>query len=98
GRPLSASPTRRTAGSAALGLLAAGVFALSACTPAAEPTPTASAPADPDATLTVGLVLEPTNLDIRHTSGAALEQVLVDNIYEGLVTRTQENDIEERLA
>ncbi|MEV8218989.1 ABC transporter substrate-binding protein [Microbacterium sp. NPDC077391] len=95
---MSASPTRRTAGSAALGLLAAGVFALSACTPAAEPTPTASAPADPDATLTVGLVLEPTNLDIRHTSGAALEQVLVDNIYEGLVTRTQENDIEERLA
>src|SRR5690606_31272043 len=36
--------------------------------------------------------------DIRHTSGAALEQVLVDNIYEGLVTRTQDNKIDERLA
>ncbi|BDZ38693.1 ABC transporter substrate-binding protein [Microbacterium suwonense] len=43
-------------------------------------------------------MLEPTNLDIRHTSGAALEQILVDNIYEGLVTRTQDNQIEDRLA
>src|SRR5690606_18192646 len=39
-----------------------------------------------------------TNLDIRHTSGAALEQILVDNIYEGLVTRTQDNKVEDRLA
>ena len=95
---MSASPTRRPAGLAALGLLAAGALALSACSPTAQPTPTTPAAADPDATLTVGLVLEPTNLDIRHTSGAALEQVLVDNIYEGLVTRTQDNGIEERLA
>ncbi|QMU98739.1 ABC transporter substrate-binding protein [Microbacterium esteraromaticum] len=85
-------------GFAALGLLAVGAVALSACTPAPEQEPTASAAPDPDATLTVGLVLEPTNLDIRHTSGAALEQILVDNIYEGLVTRTEDNGIEERLA
>ncbi|MEV7620393.1 ABC transporter substrate-binding protein [Microbacterium sp. NPDC089321] len=95
---MSATHPRRRGALAAVGLLAAGALALSACSPSAEPTPTASAAADPDATLTVGLVLEPTNLDIRHTSGAALEQVLVDNIYEGLVTRTQDNGIDERLA
>ncbi|GAA4196775.1 ABC transporter substrate-binding protein [Microbacterium oryzae] len=58
--------------------------------PAGEP--------NPDASLRVGLVLEPTNLDIRHTSGAALEQILVDNVYEGLVTRTAENEIVPALA
>ncbi|SJN31363.1 Dipeptide-binding ABC transporter, periplasmic substrate-binding component (TC 3.A.1.5.2) [Microbacterium esteraromaticum] len=89
---------RRSARLAAIGILAAGALVLSACTGAPEPAPTTSGKPDPDATLTVGLVLEPTNLDIRHTSGAALEQVLVDNIYEGLLARTQDNKIEERLA
>ena len=95
---MSAPHPRRRAALAAVGLLAVGALALSACSPSGDPKPTASAAADPDATLTVGLVLEPTNLDIRHTSGAALEQVLVDNIYEGLVTRTQDSGVEERLA
>jgi peptide/nickel transport system substrate-binding protein len=36
--------------------------------------------------LTVGLVLEPTNLNVRTTPGAALDQVLLDNVYQGLVT------------
>lgn len=35
--------------------------------------------------LSVGLTLEPTNLDIRRTSGVALEQVFLDNVYEGLL-------------
>jgi len=35
--------------------------------------------------LTVGLLLEPTNLDIRSTAGVALDQILIDNIYQGLV-------------
>src|SRR5690606_7059892 len=50
--------------------------------------------------LTVGLVLEPDNLDIRRTSGAALEQALIDNVYEGLVTRAPDdgNAIEPKLA
>ncbi|MGF2948419.1 ABC transporter substrate-binding protein [Microbacterium alcoholitolerans] len=80
-------------------MLAVGALALSACSGSApEPTATSTGTPDPEATLSVGLVLEPTNLDIRHTSGAALEQILVDNIYEGLVTRTQDNEITERLA
>ncbi|GAB3600862.1 ABC transporter substrate-binding protein [Microbacterium tumbae] len=78
--------------------LAATAIVLSACTGSPAPVETSIGEPDPDATLTVGLVLEPTNLDIRHTSGAALEQILIDNIYEGLVTRTQTNEIEPRLA
>lgn len=40
----------------------------------------------PTGTLTVGLLLEPTNLNVRTTPGAALDQVLLDNVYQGLVT------------
>lgn len=85
---------------ALVALLAAGAMILSACA-GASPNPAQTATVgepDPDATLTVGLVLEPTNLDIRRTSGAALEQILIDNVYEGLVTRTQDNEIVPRLA
>ncbi|MFC4140226.1 MULTISPECIES: ABC transporter substrate-binding protein [unclassified Microbacterium] len=89
---------RRPTRLALLGALTAVALALSACTGSAEPKPTSDGKPDPDASLSVGLVLEPTNLDIRHTSGAALEQILFDNIYEGLVTRTQDNKIENRLA
>jgi len=76
-----------------------GALLLTSCTgtnassgPTGEP--------NPDATLTVGLSLEPSNLDIRHTSGAALEQALVDNVYQGLVTRDgdQNNAIVPALA
>lgn len=90
---------RRSRGVALISALAATAVILSACsggTP--QPAATSTGEVDPDATLHVGLVLEPTNLDIRHTSGAAIEQILIDNIYEGLVTRTQDNEIEGRIA
>jgi peptide/nickel transport system substrate-binding protein len=89
---------RRTRRLALISALAATAVILSACSGTPEPAATSTGAPDPDATLQVGLVLEPTNLDIRHTSGAAIEQILIDNIYEGLVTRTQENEIEGRLA
>nr|WP_291498416.1 ABC transporter substrate-binding protein [Actinomyces sp.] len=54
--------------------------------------------ADPDATVTVGLTLEPSNLDIRATSGVALDQVLIDNVYEGLVSRAADGTITPSLA
>lgn len=89
---------RRTAFAATL---AAAALALSACT-GSTATPnadaTSSAAADPDATLTVGLVLEPTTLDIRRSAGAPIEQALIDNVYEGLVTRTPDNDVVDKLA
>lgn len=90
---------RRTRRLALISALAATAVILSACSGSPEPTATTvTGEPDPDATLQVGLVLEPTNLDIRRTSGAAIEQILIDNIYEGLVTRTQQNEIEGRLA
>lgn len=35
--------------------------------------------------LNIGLVLEPTSLDIRNDSGVATGQILIDNVYQGLV-------------
>lgn len=90
---------RRTRRLALISTIAASAVILSACTGTAEPEATAPVgDPDPDATLQVGLVLEPTNLDIRRTSGAALEQILIDNIYEGLVSRDEANEIVPRLA
>ena len=91
---------RRRTGLALITGLAAASLLLSACSgsPAAASKRPPTGAADANATLTVGLVLEPTSLDIRHTSGAALEQVLIDNIYEGLVSRTQDDKIVDRLA
>jgi peptide/nickel transport system substrate-binding protein len=69
---------------AAAALLAAGALLLSACTGSSSPSPSGStAAADPDATVAVRLVLEPSNLDIRETAGAALDQILIDNVYQG---------------
>lgn len=41
--------------------------------------------ANPQDELTVGLVLEPTSLDIRSNEGVATGQILLDNVYQGLV-------------
>ncbi|KTS85978.1 peptide ABC transporter substrate-binding protein [Microbacterium testaceum] len=75
---------RRTA--LATSALLISALLLTSCT-GSNTTPGPTGEADPNATLTVRLSLEPSNLDIRHTSGAALEQALVDNVYQGLVTR-----------
>ena len=89
---------RRTRRLVVISALVTAATVLSGCSGSPEPVQTSIGEPDPNATLTVGLVLEPSNLDIRRTSGAALEQILIDNIYEGLVSRTQDNEIEPRLA
>ncbi|MCX6501831.1 MAG: ABC transporter substrate-binding protein [Microbacterium sp.] len=81
---------------AATALVAAAALTLTACSGTA-PTEGTGSP-DPDASVVVRLVLEPTNLDIRQTSGAALDQLLIDNVYQGLVSRTPEQEIEPALA
>ncbi|WEV42460.1 ABC transporter substrate-binding protein [Bifidobacterium sp. ESL0682] len=48
--------------------------------------------------VTVGLKLAPTNLDIRNQSGSSLDQLLVGNVYEGLVARDSENKVVPGLA
>ena len=49
-------------------------------------------------TVAIGLKLAPTNLDIRNTAGSALDQVLIGNVYEGLVARNSENKVVPALA
>lgn len=84
---------------AAAALLAAGALLLTACSGGSTPdaSPTVVTP-DPDAVVTVRLVSEPSNLDIRETAGAALDQILIDNVYQGLVSRTPDQKIEPELA
>ncbi|WP_109210016.1 MULTISPECIES: ABC transporter substrate-binding protein [Microbacterium] len=83
----------------AASLLTAGLLALTACSGGGEEAaPTATGAPDPDASVAIRLVLEPGNLDIRQTAGSALDQILVDNIYQGLVARTPEQDIVPSLA
>jgi len=85
---------------AAAALLAAGALLLSACTGGGAPSPSSSSggAADPDASVAVRLVLEPGNLDVRETAGAALDQILIDNVYQGLVSRTPDQEIVDTLA
>lgn len=89
--------------------LTAGVWsAAGATTPpddtaagSAAPAATAVAPdfeVDPDASVAVGIVLAPANLDIIVQSGAALEQLLLDNVYETLLTATPEGEVGPGLA
>jgi len=57
-----------------------------------------SQPAPSDGTLTLGLVLEPVSLDFTTQSGAAIPQVLLDNVYETLVNQAQDGTIVPGLA
>ena len=49
-------------------------------------------------TVSIGLKLAPTNLDIRNQSGSSLEQLLIGNVYEGLVARDSKNQVVPSLA
>jgi len=60
--------------------------------------PTADFDIDPDATVVIGFALEPTNLDIIHQSGAQLPQLLLDNVYETLLSSTPSGEIGPALA
>jgi len=84
---------------AAAALLTAGALLLTGCTGGTTPTPTTTAgSADPNASVAIRLVAEPGNLDIRETAGAALDQILIDNVYQGLVGRTPDQEIVPILA
>jgi peptide/nickel transport system substrate-binding protein len=51
-----------------------------------------------DTTVTIGFTLEPTSLDISGTAGQAIPQVLLDNVYEGLVRASDDGSISPALA
>ena len=96
----TARPARsfRSARLAAVGGLAVTALALAGCAGGGGTDASPSAAPNTDATLTVGLVLEPKSLDIRTVSGAPLEQVLMGNVYQGLVARTPSGEIDNALA
>ena len=56
------------------------------------------APAATASQVTLGFTFEPTNLDISGTAGQAIPQVLLDNVYEGLVRIVDNGAIEPALA
>ena len=49
-------------------------------------------------TITIGLKLAPVNLDIRTQSGNALMQLLIGNVYEGIVGRDSSNQVVPAIA
>lgn len=51
-----------------------------------------------DTTVTIGLPQAPQSLDIRTQAGDAVDQILLGNVYETLVSRNQENKLEPGLA
>lgn len=70
-------------------------------TQAPDPSATgdSSAPAEPtDEALSIGFILEPTSLDFTQADGAAIPQVLLDNVYETLVGVDQDGVLVPRLA
>ena len=77
-------------------LAAASLLTLTACSAGA----TASSPAGDahDASVTIGLTGEPVNFDLTTTAGSAIPQVLMNNVYEGLVALDQDGEIQPKLA
>lgn len=77
-------------------------LAMAACSAGSGSTPAGSGSggsggSNSDA-LAVGLVLEPTSLDFTKADGAAIAQVMLTNVYEGLVKIDQEGKIVPALA
>ena len=83
---------------AAAALVATASLALTGCTGGPSDAPSSAGAPDPNASVAIRLVLEPSNLDIRQTAGAALDQILMDNVYQGLVSRTPDQKIVPALA
>lgn len=78
-------------------LVAASALLLTACSGGPAPKPAAS-DIDTNASVAIRLTTPPSNLDIRVTAGAALDQILIDNVYQGLVSRTPTQKIVPTLA
>lgn len=73
----------------ALATIAVTGLLLAGCATATGPTVATTAAYNPDATVNIQVGLEPTSLDITTTAGSALQQLLLANVYEGLVGRDE---------
>ncbi|WP_394279879.1 ABC transporter substrate-binding protein [Microbacterium sp.] len=79
-------------------LLAVVVSAAAVALVATACAPASSESGTPDPAVVIGLTGEPANLDMTTTSGAAIPQVLLNNVYENLVTLDQDGEIVPQLA
>jgi len=73
-----------------------GAVLIAACGGTGAPDDGLTAPSND--TLTVGFALEPVSLDITGAAGAAIPQVLLGNVYEGLVAVADDGSIVPALA
>ena len=83
-------------GPRAAALIALLVFAVPACS--AGSTAGTGSGSGEDGALDIALTGEPANLDFTTTSGSAIPQALMGNVYEGLVTIDQDGSIAPLLA
>jgi peptide/nickel transport system substrate-binding protein len=79
-----------------LALACSFAFLLSGCSSSSS-TSIADDGTEIASTINVGLALAPTNLDIRNTSGVAVEQILLGNVYETLFSFDENQSMTSRL-
>jgi peptide/nickel transport system substrate-binding protein len=85
----------RTAGAVAA---MAGLLVAAACSAGSTSSPGGSRTGGDNQALAVGLVAEPASLDFTTTDGAAIPQVLLGNVYNGLVRQDDMGKIVPDLA
>jgi len=90
----AAAPSRRAV--LGLGLAAVGTLALAACD--AGYTARDARAGAPQGAVTIALTAPPANLDFTTTSGAAIPQALMGNVYEGLVALSDDGELVPQLA
>ena len=76
----------------------AGTSAPAASAPSSAPSTGGSAPAGEDREVVVGAVLEPESLDLVTVAGAAIDQILLDNVYETLLKVDESGEVGPGLA
>jgi len=76
----------------------AATLLAAACSAGSTTTGTSTGSGDTNQKLTVGLVAEPASLDFTKTDGAAIPQVLLYNVYEGLVKLNNDGKVIPDLA
>jgi peptide/nickel transport system substrate-binding protein len=76
----------------------ASTLAATSCAAGSSTAVTSKGSGDANQTLTVGLAAEPASLDFTKTDGAAIPQVLLYNVYDGLVKLNNSGEITPDLA
>jgi peptide/nickel transport system substrate-binding protein len=76
----------------------ASTLAATSCSAGSSTAGTSKGSGDANQTLTVGLAAEPASLDFTKTDGAAIPQVLLYNVYDGLVKLNNSGEITPDLA